>query len=182
MHLPYFRSAGRLLRNSSADKLIELTEFGTNPGNLNAKHFIPEVLHGQSPLVVVLHGCTQDADGFDKGSGWSALAETYGFALVFPEQRRSNNMNLCFNWFSPADTARDAGEALSISQMVDTMIERYGIDPQRVFITGLLDGKPRINRKIVASESEVPGEIKQPRVSSTQQIIEDALRTAGLMK
>ena len=56
------------------------------------------------------------------GAGWSALAERYGFALLMPEQKSSNNANGCFNWFLPEDTTRDSGEACSIRQMIERMV------------------------------------------------------------
>jgi poly(hydroxyalkanoate) depolymerase family esterase len=90
--------------------------------------------------VVVLHGCTQTASGYDRGTGWSKAADEHGFALLFPQQRRANNPNLCFNWFSSSDASRDNGEALSIRQMVAEMHARYGTDPNRVFVTGLSAG------------------------------------------
>ena len=91
-------------------------------------------------MVVVLHGCTQTAADYDRGAGWSKAADEHGFALLFPEQRRSNNPNLCFNWFSSRDARRNRGEALSIVQMVEAMHERHGTDPSRVFVTGLSAG------------------------------------------
>ena len=142
MPLPSSRTAKRPLRSAIADsaRLTELSGFGTNPGNLKGWYFTPSEVTGKRPLVVVLHGCTQQAQGFDKGSGWSSLAETYGFALVFPEQQRTNNPNLCFNWFSPGDTVRGTGETLSIAEMIDAMVEQHDADPERVFITGLSAG------------------------------------------
>ena len=89
---------------------------------------------------MVLHGCGQTAAGYDHGAGWSTLARRYGFALLFPEQQRSNNPNGCFNWFEPGDTRRDGGEAASIRAMVDRMVRDHGIDRDRVFITGLSAG------------------------------------------
>ena len=83
---------------------------------------MPPSLAASAALVVVLHGCTQDASGYDHGSGWSRLADEQGFVLLYPEQQRGNNANLCFNWFNPGDTQRDAGEALSIRQMVAMMV------------------------------------------------------------
>lgn len=130
------RARGR----SHVGQLTELEAFGSNPGALSAKVHIPENLTGQSALVVVLHGCTQSADGYNAGSGWSQLADRHGFALLFPEQQRQNNPNLCFNWFSPGDTRRGSGEALSIREMVGTMVDRYDIDPARIFVTGLSAG------------------------------------------
>ncbi|WP_116091974.1 alpha/beta hydrolase family esterase [Sphingomonas crusticola] len=125
---------------ASGGLLADLQDFGTNPGALGAKVYVPEDLPAGAPLVVVLHGCTQNAAGYDAGSGWSHLAEQDGFALLFPEQRRANNPNLCFNWFTPSDCRRDEGEALSIRQMVANMVDTYGLDPRRIYITGLSAG------------------------------------------
>jgi poly(hydroxyalkanoate) depolymerase family esterase len=118
----------------------EVTEFGSNPGNLRMFAYVPASVLPKPALVVVLHGCTQTAAGYDIGSGWSALADKYGFALLMPEQKSSNNGNTCFNWFSPDDTARDSGEALSIRQMVEQIAQQHHIDRSRVFVTGLSAG------------------------------------------
>ena len=123
-----------------ADRLTDLQEFGTNPGMLRARIHVPANLPDNAPLVVVLHGCTQSAAGYDQGSGWSALADLHGFAVLFPEQQRANNANLCFNWFAPEDIRRDSGEALSIRQMIETTVGAHGIDRRRVFVTGLSAG------------------------------------------
>lgn len=117
-----------------------LMDFGSNPGNLAARTYVPADMEPMAPLVVVLHGCTQNSAGYDHGSGWSELADAHGFALLYPEQQRSNNANLCFNWFVPEDIRRDSGEALSIRQMVARMVDSHGIDPTRIFVTGLSAG------------------------------------------
>jgi len=111
-----------------------------NPGQLSGRFYVPASLQGGAPLVVVLHGCTQTAAGYDEGSGWSRLADRHGFALLFPEQQRANNPNLCFNWFQTGDTSRGSGEAASIRAMIVAMVERHDIDPRRVFVTGLSAG------------------------------------------
>lgn len=120
--------------------LQEIHGFGSNPGALRMFSHLPSGLAPGSALVVVLHGCTQTAAGYDFGAGWSTLADRYGFALVFPEQQKSNNPNGCFNWFLPGDTQRDHGEALSIRQMVEHAIADHGLDATRVFVTGLSAG------------------------------------------
>jgi len=108
--------------------LTEVVRFGSNPGNLRMFAFVPDRLTPSRPLVLVLHGCTQTAAGYDAGAGWSMLAERHGFALVFAQQKRANNLRTCFNWFQPEDHARDGGEALSIRQMVAHMVERHGLN------------------------------------------------------
>ena len=124
----------------SDSRLARFEEFGSNPGDLLAKGYIPETFREGSPLVVVLHGCTQTPAGYDRGSGWSTAADEHGFAVLFPEQQRANNSNLCFNWFLQSDASRGRGEALSIRQMVAEMHVRHGTDPARVYVTGLSAG------------------------------------------
>src|SRR6187399_523302 len=121
-------------------RLRAILDFGSNPGNLRMFVYRPSTLADNPALVVVLHGCTQTAAGYDLGAGWSTLANRYGFALLLPEQQRSNNPNACFNWFEPGDTKRGGGEAASIQAMVKQMIRENDIDPRRVFITGLSAG------------------------------------------
>lgn len=131
-------------------RLVEVSGFGTNPGSLRCWLYLPSVLAPKTPLAVVLHGCTQSAEAFDRGSGWTQLAEEKGFAVLFPEQRRENNANLCFNWFEPADIRRGSGEASSIQQMVSHVVMSQGMDAQRVFVTGLSAGGAMANALLAA--------------------------------
>src|ERR1700722_16650823 len=124
----------------SRSPLVEGTGFGANPGDLKMFSFVPDELQPKPALVVVLHGCGQTASGYDLGAGWSHLATRYSFALLMPEQQASNNPNGCFNWFNPEDTARDSGEACSIRQMITRMAGDAGVDPHRVFVTGISAG------------------------------------------
>ena len=121
-------------------RLREIASFGSNPGNLRMHAYVPADVGPSPPLVVALHGCTQTAESYDQGTGWSDLADRLGFILIFPEQQPANNPKNCFSWFLPADTARDTGEALSIRQMVATAVETFGIDRSRIFVTGLSAG------------------------------------------
>ena len=126
--------------SATRDRLSDLDWTGDNPGNLAARYYVPDGLDGPAPLVVVLHGCTQDAAVYDHGSGWSTLADRHGFILLFPEQKRANNPMLCFNWFSGDDNRRGMGEAASIRSMIESMKTAQGADPDRIFITGLSAG------------------------------------------
>lgn len=138
MHLPLHPMAGF---TAGSTRLEPFDGFGANPGKLKAWLYAPEESEGTPvPLVVALHGCTQTARGYDDGTGWSELAERFGFAVLLPEQVRANNPNLCFNWFDTAHTRRGAGEARSIARMIESLVERGQVDPARVFITGLSAG------------------------------------------
>ena len=138
--LTAMRRAGLATLAQGDGRLSPLTAFGANPGALDAWIYLPDNLPSAAPLVVVLHGCTQNAAVYDEGSGWSALADRHGFALLFPEQRRANNHNLCFNWYAAADARRGKGEAKSIAQMIGHLTATHDLDPARTFVTGLSAG------------------------------------------
>jgi feruloyl esterase len=120
--------------------LDEVKDFGSNPGALRLFVHVPQNLAPSPALVVVLHGCTQNAAGYDRGTGWSTLADEYGFIALFPEQISRNNPRTCFNWFQPGDTTRGRGETLSIRQMVEHIAKAHGVDRRRIFVTGLSAG------------------------------------------
>ncbi len=102
--------------------------------------YTPDALPPSAPLIVVMHGCTQNALTFAKDTGWIQLADKFGFALALPQQSQPNNFLSCFRWFDSSQNRRDQGEALSIKQMVDKMKSAHSIDPKRVYVTGLSAG------------------------------------------
>lgn len=126
--------------SGSHDRLTNLKQFGTDPGALHADIYIPKNFAKNGPLVVVLHGSTQSAEGYDRGSGWSSLADECGIALLYPEQRKTNNPISSFNWFKSGDSRRGEGEPLSIRHMIEQVVDDHAIDPRRVFITGMSSG------------------------------------------
>lgn len=131
--------------HAGANRLTETLGFGDNPGALRMWSYVPSTAPAHPALVVVLHGCTQDAAGYDRHSGWSRLAERAGFAVLFAEQQALNNKNTCFNWFLPGDIHRDQGEPRSIRQMIDRLCADRHIDRRRIFVTGLSAGGAMAN-------------------------------------
>ena len=123
-----------------AATLTQVTSFGSNPGNLNMYVYRPDGLGSGAPVVVAMHGCTQNANAYYTNSGWRKFADQWGFTLVFPEQKSANDGVMCFNWELAADASRGQGEALSIKQMVDRAVSSYGAAPDRVYVTGLSAG------------------------------------------
>lgn len=125
---------------SSAEAITRVSNFGSNPGQLVMFEYVPANLSPNAPLVVAMHGCTQSAASYDRETGWVALADALGFALVFPEQSPGNNFAGCFNWFEPGDAQRGQGEPASIRQMITSMFARYDLDSDRVYVTGFSAG------------------------------------------
>ncbi|MFF7162561.1 alpha/beta hydrolase family esterase [Streptomyces sp. NPDC008086] len=125
---------------ATAASLQEVTGFGANPGALRMFRYVPDGLPVGRPVVVALHGCTQNASGYGTGSGWLQLADRWGFSVVLPQQQTANNASSCFNWFESGDIARGQGEAASVAQMVDRQLADTSGDPARVYVTGLSAG------------------------------------------
>lgn len=121
-------------------RMSEVAAFGDNPGHLAMFAYAPPALAEGAPLVVVMHGCSQEGDAYAAAAGWLALADRLGFAVIAPDQTMSNNGGRCFNWFEPRSTTRGQGEVASIRQMIAYATDCYGSDPARVFVTGLSAG------------------------------------------
>ncbi len=103
--------------------------------------YVPPGAAGRSlPLVVMLHGCTQDSADFAAGTGMNARAREQGFFVLYPEQSRRANPQGCWNWFKHTHQRRGRGEPALIASMVRSIVQRHGIDPERIYIAGLSAG------------------------------------------
>ncbi|GAA3744114.1 extracellular catalytic domain type 1 short-chain-length polyhydroxyalkanoate depolymerase [Salinactinospora qingdaonensis] len=124
---------------AEAASLQRVSSFGTNPGGLGMYTYLPDDLPSGAPVVILLHGCSQDAATYHDNSGWDRVARERGVALVYAQQPSGNNASSCFNWFQPGDTARGSGEAASIRQMVDYAADTLGATGP-AYVSGLSAG------------------------------------------
>ena len=92
------------------------------------------------PLVVMLHGCNQNARVFAEVTRMNDLAATEGFIALYPEQRA--HPTECWRWYEPAQQVRDQGEPAAIVGLVEEIGRRpdLAIDPARVYVAGLSAG------------------------------------------
>ena len=113
----------------------------TDAGSLDYKLYVPASYTGQAcPLLVMLHGCSQDAQDFARGTGMNELAEKYQCLVAYPEQSSSSNSGKCWNWFEDAHHHRGGGEPALIAGVARKVMGDYAVDPARVFIAGLSAG------------------------------------------
>lgn len=126
----------------TAQTLFKVEKFGENKGNLKMYTYVPNDLDvtRKSPLVFVLHGCTQSANQIANATGWNKLADSLHFIVVYPEQKQINNATKCFNFFVGFKAKKEKGEVASIRQMVDYCFKNYKIDSTQIFITGMSAG------------------------------------------
>lgn len=100
----------------------------------------PGAAAGPLPLLVMLHGCTQDPDDFARGTQMNALALQQGFLVLYPEQARKANTSGCWNWFKHTHQRRGHGEPALLVGMVEEVATRQRVDHRRVFVAGLSAG------------------------------------------
>ena len=95
---------------------------------------------GQRTLVVVLHGCTQDADDIARGTRFNEAAARDGFVVLYPEQAESAHPRKCWNWYLPEQSHRGLGEAAIIAGLTLKVVGGEGIEPKHVFLAGISAG------------------------------------------
>ena len=92
------------------------------------------------PLVVMLHGCTQDPDDFARGTRMNEIARTQGCFVLYPAQSQQANPQRCWNWFKHSHQQRGRGEPALLAAMTRDVMARHDIDPSRVYVAGLSAG------------------------------------------
>ncbi|CAN5170549.1 hypothetical protein BH11PSE11_BH11PSE11_18540 [soil metagenome] len=115
--------------------------FSNAAGTRGYKVYIPSSYKGQAmPLMVMLHGCTQNADDFARGTRMNALAEEKQCFVVYPIQTPAANSSKCWNWFQAADQRRDQGEPSIIAGITREVLSEYKLDEKHVYVAGLSSG------------------------------------------
>jgi len=111
-------------------------------GSRNFKLWMPGTLEKghASPLVVLLHGCTHDAEDMAEISGMNEVARANRFLVVYPEQSRLANLMKCWNWFHPKHQSRDAGEPSILAAVVHQVCSAHNVDLDRVYVAGVSAG------------------------------------------
>jgi poly(hydroxyalkanoate) depolymerase family esterase len=124
-----------------AASLVQVTNFGSNPGNMQMHVYVPDSRPAKPAIVVAMHGCGGNGPGFHSGSEFSSLANRYGYIVIYPTATQSAGFGNCFDTWSDAAKKRNGGsDPVSIMSMVTYVEKTYSGDPNRVFATGSSSG------------------------------------------
>lgn len=109
-------------------------------GARSYKLWIPRGEAAGRPLIVMLHGCTQDADDFARGTRMNEHASRLGCCVLYPIQSGGANAQRCWRWFDASHQRRDDGEPSLLAGMTEQAIAEYRLDRTRVYVAGLSAG------------------------------------------
>jgi poly(hydroxyalkanoate) depolymerase family esterase len=127
---------------SAAPSSFEWATYTGPAGTRRYKVFVPTGYDTRrpAPLLVLLHGCTQDPDDFARGTGFNALADSVGAIVAYPEQTAQLHPQKCWTWYEGANQRAGAGEAAIIAGITRELMGRYAVDAARVFVGGVSAG------------------------------------------
>jgi polyhydroxybutyrate depolymerase len=98
----------------------------------------PDELPDAPALVVVVHGGGGSGRQAERSYGWDALADDEGFLVAYPDglNRTWNAGGGCCGQAA----ADDVDDVAFLEALVTELSDNAGVDPDRVFITGMSNG------------------------------------------
>ena len=122
---------------------VETGRFRNRAGTRAYRLFMPASARAavQPPaLLVLLHGCAQDAERFAACTRMDALAEQRGFCVLYAEQSVRAQRQRCWNWFDAQHQQRGSGEPSLLAGLVRKLVRQHRLAARRVYVAGFSAG------------------------------------------
>ncbi len=127
-----------LAPSAHAASLVQITNFGSNPGNSKMYLYVPNNVPAHPAILVAAHYCTGTGPGFYSGTEFASLADRYGFIIIYPDANRSGQ---CWDVSSNgALTHNGNSDPADIVSMVQYVEAHNNGDSSRVYFTGASSG------------------------------------------
>jgi poly(hydroxyalkanoate) depolymerase family esterase len=121
-----------------AASLVQVANFGPDPSGNLMYIYVPNSVRPNPPILVALHQCTGTGPGFYSSTAFAALADKYGFIVIYPDANRSGQ---CWDVSSSQALTRNGGsDPVGIMSMVSYAEQHYGGNPAAVYATGASSG------------------------------------------
>ncbi|SCF05218.1 esterase, PHB depolymerase family [Micromonospora matsumotoense] len=128
---------------ASAATLTQVTNFGTNPTNLQMHLYVPDRVAARPALLLALHYCSGSGPAVHSTFGLSTLADRYGYIVIYPSVTRSSK---CWDVSSPQALRRGGGsDPVGLKSMIDYVRNRYPVDANRIGVAGFSSGAMMTN-------------------------------------
>ena len=128
---------------AEAASLVQVTNFGNNPSNLQMYVYVPNNVRASPPILLALHQCTGSGPGFFSSTAFASLADQYGFIVIYPSVTRSGS---CWDVSSSQALTRNGGsDPVGLMSMITYTEQHYGGNPNAVYVTGASSGAMMTN-------------------------------------
>ena len=114
----------------------------TSSGSRSYKLWVPSGYQAgtPTPLVMLLHGCTQSPDDFAAGTGMNTVADANTFLVVYPEQPSSVDSLKCWQWWDTSHQRRGSGEPAILAAIANKIKTTHNVQSSQVYVAGLSAG------------------------------------------
>ncbi len=96
-------------------------------------------LQERLPLLVMLHGCGQNAALFARSTRMNRIAVRERFLVLYPEQSLSAHPQGCWEWYA-TDSHKAQAEAATLMAAIDQVCLFYPVDRNAVAVAGISAG------------------------------------------
>ncbi|UWE10545.1 extracellular catalytic domain type 1 short-chain-length polyhydroxyalkanoate depolymerase [Actinacidiphila bryophytorum] len=123
---------------AAAASLTQVTNFGTNPTNLQMYVYVPNSVKANPSILLALHGCQGSGPYLYSSTDFGKLADQYGFIVIYPS---TNPGGSCWDVSSDQALKRGGGsDPVGLMSMVTYTEQHYGGNPGAVYVTGESSG------------------------------------------